>query len=248
MKLIKVVISILALTAVAPEIAAACTPTGFVRDGAVMTAKLVNPPSPVTGDVDATGCNIGVYFDAGTANAIDQAEIHGANYFGVVVNGKDTFVGVDIRDSTIRDIGETPFNGTQHGVAVYYAALGGTGTGVEGDVEGNTITEYQKGGIVVNGARAWVNSLANTVVGLGPVDFIAQNGIQYGFGANGTVFSNDISGNYYSGDGGVGPNAGGQNPPGWEYYSAGLLLYQPGTVKHSKNRFADNQHNLSQIP
>jgi hypothetical protein len=43
-----------------------CTPTGFFRDGINMTAALINPTS-VTGTVNATGCNIGVYFGAGSA-------------------------------------------------------------------------------------------------------------------------------------------------------------------------------------
>lgn len=227
------------------QAAAQCLPTGFVRDGIVMTAARINPPA-VSGEVDASGCHIGVYYDhAGAGGTVSEADIHGATYFGVLVNGDSGAVNVDVRNSTIHDIGETPFNGSQHGVAVYYRALG-AGT-AEGDVDGNVISAYQKGGIVVNGARAWVNTLGNSVTGLGRVSFIAQNGIQYGFGANGTIFGNEIAGNFYTGDGGVGPNAGGQNPPGWDYVSAGLLLYQTGTVKQSKNMYRDNQRNVLMV-
>jgi hypothetical protein len=35
-----------------------CTPTGFFRDGIYMTAAVINPQNPVTGQVNATGCNI----------------------------------------------------------------------------------------------------------------------------------------------------------------------------------------------
>src|ERR1700694_5966899 len=42
-----------------------CTPTGFFRDNINMTAAVINPVGAVTGDVDATGCNIGVYYDHG---------------------------------------------------------------------------------------------------------------------------------------------------------------------------------------
>ena len=45
--------------------AASCTPTGFVRDNIDLTAALINPTTPVTGTMDATGCNIGVYFGSG---------------------------------------------------------------------------------------------------------------------------------------------------------------------------------------
>jgi hypothetical protein len=47
--------------------AASCTATGFIRDAIDLTAAMINPPGTVTGDVDATGCNIGIYYSAGTA-------------------------------------------------------------------------------------------------------------------------------------------------------------------------------------
>jgi hypothetical protein len=40
-----------------------CTPTGFVRDGMNLTAALINPAGVVTVDVDATGCDIGIYYN-----------------------------------------------------------------------------------------------------------------------------------------------------------------------------------------
>ncbi len=238
--------TLILLIAVTPSKVGAtvCTPTNFFRDGINLTAALVNPASAVSGTVDATGCNIGVYFDQD--GSINGANVYGANYFGVVVNGNVNSPSVDVKNSQIHNIGEVPFNGTQHGVAVYYCALGdGTATG---NVTGNTISLYQKGGITVNGAGATVGVTGNTVTGLGPIDFIAQNGIQFGYGANGTVQGNTITGNFYTGDVGVGPNAGGQNPEGWEYTSGGLLLYQAGNVQRSMNFFSGNQRNVELVP
>ena len=97
--------------------AQACTPTGFVRDGINLTAALINPPGAIDGDVDATGCNIGIYYGPGARGSLDEASVHGANYYGVVNNGAK----VAIENSTVYDIGETPLNGTQHGVAIYFA-------------------------------------------------------------------------------------------------------------------------------
>lgn len=246
----RLLVCLLCVSALAlPLNALACTATGFVRDGINMTAAVINPGN-VAGTVttptvvDATGCNIGVYFS--TSGSIQYVDIYGANYFGVVVNGDGSLINVDVKDSTIHNIGETPFNGSQHGVAIYYRAYGGVGTGVTGDIDGNAISLYQKGGIVVNGPNAWVNTLGNTVTGLGKVDFIAQNGIQY-WGSNGTIRGNTISDNFYTGTVGVGPNPGGQNPPGWEYIAGGLLLYQTGLVKHSKNFYANNQRNVEMV-
>lgn len=174
---------------------AACTPTGFFRDSINMTAALINPGN-VSGEVDATGCNIGVYYDAGT-NQVENANIHGANYFGIVVNGDVNTVSVDVLNSQVHHIGETPFNGAQHGVAVYYRGFNSGGS-TSGTVRGNEIHHYQKGGIVVNG-NSNVSVLWNTVTGEGPVNYIAENGIQFGFGAHGSAVANTVTGHSYTG-------------------------------------------------
>ncbi|GAC1665595.1 MAG: hypothetical protein NVS9B9_26700 [Ktedonobacteraceae bacterium] len=176
--------------------AATCSPTGFIRDGINMTAALINPSGVVSGDIDATGCNIGVYYDNGT-DSVNGATIHGANYFGIVVNGDVNNVSVDVQNSNIHDIGENPLNGTQHGVAVYYRDFG-TGS-TAGKIWNNTIYNYQKGGIVTNGTGTTVDIKGNTVTGQGPVAYIAQNGIQIGYGASAQVIGNTVTGNSYTG-------------------------------------------------
>ena len=187
---------------------ATCTPTGFFRDAINMTAALINPAGTVSGTVDATGCNIGVYYSAGPGGAIKNAEIFGANYFGVVVNGDVGAVNVDITKSWIHDIGETPHNGTQHGIGVYYRAFFAVSSAT-GKLDGNRITKYQKGGVVANGEGTQVAITDNVVTGDGHVVFIAQNGIQVGFGASASVMRNTVSGNSYIGFPGDGSASGG---------------------------------------
>jgi hypothetical protein len=204
-----------------------CTSTGFVRDGINMTAALIDPSGPVGGEVNATGCNIGVYYDHGNG-AVSGANIHGANYFGVVVNGDVNAVSVDVLNSQIHDIGETPFDGTQHGVGIYYRVLpaSGPGGGASGTIKGNTVTQYQKGGIVANGTGTNVKVQSNTVTGLGPVTYIAQNGIQIGYGASAQVLNNTVTGNAYSGTNFA--SSGGILVVGGECYGDGLA-YTTGT-------------------
>ncbi|HEX6974673.1 MAG TPA: hypothetical protein VF147_09735 [Vicinamibacterales bacterium] len=164
-----------------------------------MTAALINPAGTVSGTVDATGCNIGVYYDhVGAGGTIKGAEISGANYFGVLVNGDGGSVAVDVLASSIHDIGEFPLNGSQHGVAIYYRAffLGGSATG---KISGNTLTNYQKGGIVVNGTGSNVVVSSNIVTGQGAVNYIAQNGIQFGYGSSGSAMKNTVTGHSYTG-------------------------------------------------
>ena len=195
------------LTAVPSLASAGCTATGFYRDGIDMTAAEIDPPT-VTGEVDATGCNVGVYYDAGHSGLVQNADIHGANYFGVLVDGDAGAAAVDVLDSSIHDIGESPLNGAQHGVAIYYRGFFAE-SNVTGQISGNQITGYQKGGIVANGEGTVVTVSGNTVVGSGHVDFIAQNGIQIGYGALAQVSQNTVVGNSYIGFPGDGSASGG---------------------------------------
>jgi parallel beta-helix repeat protein len=173
---------------------AACAETGFIRDGINMTAAQIG--GNVTGTLDATGCNIGVYYDnAHLPGNVTGATIYGANYFGVVVNGDAGSVTTNVTNSQIHDIGETPFNGTQHGTAIYYRAFGGSASGT---ISGNDVRKYQKNGITLSGAVTGTVS-NNTVAGEGPVGYIAQNGIQIGYGSAASVIGNIVTGNAYTG-------------------------------------------------
>lgn len=187
--------------------AVGCTATGFFRDNINMTAAMINPAS-VTGVVNATGCNIGVYYGPGSTGQINNAEIYGANYFGVVANGDTDEISLDILNSNIHDIGESPHNGTQHGIGIYWRAFFAQG-GVTGRIVGNTVTAYQKGGIVVNGTGSQATIFDNTVTGDGHVTFIAMNGIQIGYGASASVMRNRVSDNSFIGTPGDGSASGG---------------------------------------
>lgn len=187
-------VAVASLPAVTSAAAASCTPTGFFRDGIEMTTAQFG--GNVTGTLDAGTCNIGVYYDSTTSGNVSGADIFGANYFGVLVNGDVGVVKVNVTGSAIHDIGESPLDGSQHGNAIYFRALG-TGT-ASGTIAGNTLTNYQKGGITTNGSVSATIS-NNVVTGQGPVAYIAQNGIQVGYGAKATVTGNTVSGNAYTG-------------------------------------------------
>lgn len=156
-----------------------------------LTAALVNPGTVDSQDVDATGCNLGIYYSPGETGSVSNSTIHGANIAGIVNNGAK----VPIFSNSVFQTGEVPFNGSQHGWGILVL---GTDNPVSGDIKFNTIWAYQKGGIVVKAANG-LDVLNNTVIGLGPVLFIAQNGIQVSYGKNSLVSGNHIFGNSYSG-------------------------------------------------
>jgi hypothetical protein len=197
-----------------------CSTTGFSRDGIPLTAKLVNPSSTVTGAVDASGCNIGVYYGPGHTGGVSGANVSGASYFGVVADG----AAVNVTGSAVHNIGEAPFNGAQHGNGLYYTG-GATGT-----ISGNTVSRYQKNGITAVGGSSVLIS-GNTVSGEGAVDYIAQNGIEVGSGATGTVQDNSVSGNAYKGPNGA--SSGGVLVFGGPAFGAGVPYTTGVTVNHN---------------
>jgi hypothetical protein len=203
---------------------AACTPTGFFRDSTNMTAAMINPPGTVSGTVDATGCNIGIYYDNnGTGGTVNGANIYAANYFGVVANGDAGAVSVDVLNSNIHDIGESPLNGSQHGVGIYFRGFNDVSI-VTGKIAGNTIAHYQKGGVVTNGPGVQAIISDNIVTGEGHIPYIAQNGIQVGYGANASVMRNTVTGNSYIGFPGDGSASGGVLVVGGDCYGGPLTI------------------------
>ena len=70
---------------------------------------------------------------------------------------------------------------------------------------------------------------SNTVTGEGPVNYIAQNGIEIACGASASVTGNTVSGHFYT------PAT---------VTACGLLFFQAGGVKQSKNTMFGNQTNL----
>jgi hypothetical protein len=88
------------------------------------------------------------------------------------------------------------FQGCQAGQGIYVESeTPGTGAIT---ITKNTVTNFNKNGITVNRAAAVGEITHNTVVGLGPTDQIAQNGIQVGFGATATVSANTVSNLIYA--------------------------------------------------
>lgn len=190
----------------------------------------------VSGDLDATGCDIGAYFNNSNPGEVNNAEVHDANQYGVFVDGNEAgSTTVDVTHSKVYNIGHHDGsgafdpNGSQYGIGVYYYGFGTPGT-VSGDIKGNEISQYQKGGVAVNGENASAKVKYNKVTGLSPVPFIAQNGIQFGYGATGQVRDNMVDGNSYEGD-------------GWT--STGILMFETGDVKVQKNTVKNNQTAIS---
>jgi parallel beta-helix repeat protein len=144
--------------------------------------------------------------------------------FGVqVTNGGSA----TIRDNLITGIRGDELSGAQTGIGVVVGGSdGATGTA---DLFKNTITDYQKGGVIVanEGSRATIRD--NTIVGAGPTDLVAQNGIQVSDGARAVIAGNDITNHVYTGE---------------DAEAAGIVTADAGTLVISDNIIAGNQDGI----
>jgi len=133
----------------------------------------------------------------------------------------------EITDNTVININQGA-SGCQegNGIEVRNAPFDNSGSDLFVLISGNVVTGYQKNGITANGSVA-ATITGNTVTGAGPVNYIAQNGIQIGFGGTAMITDNVVSGNNYT------PAS---------FVACGILYFQADGVRASSNmRFANER-------
>jgi parallel beta-helix repeat protein len=86
--------------------------------------------------------------------------------------------------------------GCQSGTGIFVQSGGGSVSSVE--ISDCTVHDYQKNGITADEIGTNASIRHNVVTGLGPSMFIAQNGIQIGFGAEGSIERNLVTNNVFS--------------------------------------------------
>jgi Right handed beta helix region len=175
-------------------------PNGLTFDGAGHTITAVDP---------AGGHFKGGIIQNGGAKAnVTNVKITASGLADVCDAGPDRLRGIlfdgasgSISNTEITNINQNQgatFSGCQEGNAIEVRNFGSSPTTIRVSIDSNVISGYQKTGIVANGdADATITD--NVVTGDGPQPFIAQNGIQIGFGATAMVKRNEVSGNAYTG-------------------------------------------------
>lgn len=201
---------------------------GFTLDGAGHTITALDPSG---------GHFLGaVVMNAGPFAVVKNLTIDTSVLANVCDAGADRLRGIllvgasgIIKDNTVLNINQGA-SGCQegNGIEVRNAPFAAGGSDVLVWISGNTVTNYQKTGIVTNGSVA-ATIIGNAITGFGPVNFIAQNGIQIGFGATAIVHENQISGNDYT------PRS---------FVSCGLLMFDADGVRASENHYANNERNV----
>jgi hypothetical protein len=89
-------------------------------------------------------------------------------------------------------------DGCQGGLSIFVQSGSGGSSVVK--ITSNTVQDYQKNGITGNETGTDVTIMGNTVVGRGPTNGAANNGIQIGFGATGSIVKNTAIDDIWSPD------------------------------------------------
>ncbi len=158
---------------------------------------------------------------------VDGAGKGNSNYRFVGIGYDNS--GGKIEDVEIKDVRNTPINGTQHGVGIF--AYSAEGTPRTLTVNRCQIQGYQKNATVFAGADLSATITNNTCIGAGAVNFIAQNGIQVSSGATAEIKGNTVSGHSYT---------------PFTYVSTGMLLYG-SDANTDDNIISENQVGIYHI-
>jgi len=104
-------------------------------------------------------------------------------------------------------------------------------------ITNNNVANYQKNGITGNGLGTAVTINSNDVIGQGPTNGAAENSIQIGFGATGSITSNSVGSDVWAPDvyGDTGNAA------------AGLLVYASPNVAIKSNSVNNTQYGIAVV-
>ena len=179
----------------------ALTVKGFAQTRAVIrpTALIANTTSAFSGApiaalivvADTTATLTNLVFDGSGAN-MGGTDCSVPNIIGVFYRNASG----RLSDSTVEHIKLSPgLEGCQGGLGIF-AQSGGGGTS-DLIVDGVSVHDYQKNGVVGNEVGTTIVVTNSVVRGDPPANVSVQNGVQIGFGATGSVISNRITDQLY---------------------------------------------------
>lgn len=201
-------------------------PDGMTLDGGGHTITAVDPPAAhFLGAIVTNGGTIAHVRNLTlTASGLASACKAGADRLrGIMFEGASG----SITDNTIDGVNKGA-SGCQEGnsIEVRNAPFDGTHPNTQTvEISGNTVTNYQKTGILANG-DVLVSINKNDVGASATQHNLAANGIQLGFGAAGEVVKNKVEGNQW-----FGPS---------DFAATAVLVYLTGPVNVSKNHIRGN--------
>jgi len=124
-------------------------------------------------------------------------------------------------------------NGCQAGLGIFVQSGNGGSSTVT--INNNHVANFQKNGITGNEVGTSLTITGNDVIGQGPTNGAAENSIQIGFGATGSITGNTVGGDVWAPDvfGDTGNAA------------AGLLVYASSNVPIKSNNVSNTQFGIA---
>lgn len=200
-------------------------PDGFTLDGSTKTITAVDPwRGHFRGAVVASGGATAHvrHLVVDTLGLADVCNAGADRLRGILFDGASG----SIVSNHVRNINQGA-SGCDEGIGIEIRE-GAIGADVVVRVAENAVINYQKAGILASG-RVDLTIRDNHVTGAGPAGYIAQNGIQLGLGATGTVERNAVSAN---------------DATASSLVSCGLMVFEPDGVRAEGNRLVRNERNL----
>ena len=124
-------------------------------------------------------------------------------------------------------------NGCQAGLGIFVQSGNGGSSAVT--IMNNHVANFQKNGITGNEVGTSVTLTANDVVGQGPTNGAAEDSIQIGFGATGTITSNTVGSDVWA------PDVFGDTADA----AAGILVYASPNVAIKSNNVSNTQFGIA---
>jgi Periplasmic copper-binding protein (NosD) len=152
-------------------------------------------------------------FDAAPiATALLVADTTGVSISGLTVDGANNdisqcapdLIGISFQNASgeldhiaVRNFKlAAPLNGCQSGTGIFVQSGGGGSSKVE--IDHCTVHDFQKNGITADEVGTVTIIRRNVVTGFGPTTGAAQNGVQIGFGAAGSILDNVVTNNVWA--------------------------------------------------
>ncbi len=168
-----------------------------------LTKTIIKAPATVNNVSNANASDHRpIVYASGAGNTVDISKVTvdgdgrgGARFYGVYYFA----AGGSFTDSKITRVRDASFSGVQSGHAffanhTYDVILAQTVT-----VNNNIIEDYQKTGVLINELNTQGIVTNNIITGQNIPNVNGQNGVQFGYGAYGTITGNTISNNIYNG-------------------------------------------------
>ena len=197
------------------------------------SSTIIQSPAALTAKFVTSADNYPIIFANGSADVtikdlvVDGLGRGNTNYRFVGIGYYNA--GGTVENVEVKDVRNTPLDGSQHGVAIYVYNQDASLRTV--NIYNSNFYGYQKNGMALNGAGLTVNVSGNTTTGMGASDKIAQNGIQIGWEATGTVTGNTVSGHSWTGG---------------TWTAAGILFYASDADANG-NIISENQTGITHV-